>query len=144
MSAPAARGARRGANAIEFALTMPVFLALVLGIMDYGYLYSIQAGLDNAVSLACREGSKIDPGSGGNPQSVAQADLNARSAYFCNGACVAAVTNLSTGAWAIPNKTLRCAITRTGIQPLTGFVPYPTSLSSTSYYRLEWQRNAVN
>ena len=34
---------RRGANAIEFALTLPIFLALVLGTMDYGLIFMTQA-----------------------------------------------------------------------------------------------------
>lgn len=138
------QGPRRGANAIEFALTLPVFVALVMGIIDYGYLFSLQSGLDAAVSLACREGSKIDP-SRANPIAVAQSELNTRSAYFCNGACsTLTATDLSTGQWAIPNRTIECRAVMPNPPQLVGLVPYPTSIQSISYYRLEWQRPSTN
>src|SRR6476619_3535339 len=47
---------RRGANAIEFALTLPLFLFIVFATLDYGYLFAMQAMLDDAVVLSCREG----------------------------------------------------------------------------------------
>jgi Flp pilus assembly pilin Flp len=138
------QGPRRGANAIEFALTLPVFVALVMGIIDYGYLFSLQSGLDAAVSLACREGSKIDP-SMGNPIAVAQSELNARAAYFCNGLCSPlTATNLASGQWAIPNRTIECRAVMPNPPQLVGLVPYPTSIQSISYYRLEWQRPSTN
>jgi hypothetical protein len=34
---------------------------------------------------------------------------------------------------------LRCEATRT-MTSFTGLLPYPTEISSVSYYRLEWQR----
>lgn len=135
------RKGRRGGNAIEFALTLPLYLAMVLGIADFGYLYHIQAGLDNAVASACREGAKIDPDLN-DPVTVATAALNTRSAMFCAGQCSASVVDLNTGQWAPPDRTIQCSITR-NYSPLIGFVPHPTTLSSVSFQRLEWQRNPV-
>src|SRR5688500_16118035 len=111
---------RRGANAIEFALTFPVFLFIVLGLIDYGYLFAIQAGLDNAVALACREGAMTDPNVG-SPKPVAEAVLASRSTMFCSGACTApTVTDMQTGAYVPPNRTLKCEIYR-DMHPLSGF-----------------------
>jgi len=142
--ARATRG-RRGSNAIEFALTFPLFLVIVLGLIDYGYLFAIQAGLDNAVSLACREGAMTDPAVG-SPQGVASADLAARSAMFCSGSCTQTVTDMQTGAYVAPNRTIRCEVVRS-IDPITGFSGvgllssfYPNTIGSVSFYRLEWQR----
>lgn len=136
---------RRGANAIEFALTFPLFLMIVLGLMDYGYLFAVQAGLDSAVALACREGAMTDPNLG-SPSAVASADMAARASIFCAGSCSMTVTDLQTGAYVPPNRTLKCEITRT-IDPITGFsgvgafsMMYPNAIGSVSYYRLEWQR----
>ena len=42
----------RGAAAVEFALIMPVLLALVLGVVEFGHAYSVQTQL----SGAAREG----------------------------------------------------------------------------------------
>jgi Flp pilus assembly protein TadG len=139
------RGGRRGANAIEFALTFPLFLVIILSIVDYGYLFAVQAGLDNAVALACREGAMTDPAIG-SPSAVATAELASRSAMFCSGACTQTVQDMATGAYVPPNRTLRCEATR-NIAAITGFsgvgvlsAMYPDAIGSVSYYRLEWQR----
>jgi Flp pilus assembly protein TadG len=135
---------RRGANAIEFALTAPVFFAITMGIVDYGYLFMMQSGIDSAVSLACREGAKVDP-SRGNPSSIAQSELNSRAAYFCNGHCSTLTAVEMIGAqWAAPNRTLVCTAIMPNPPQLVGLVPYPTQISSVSYYRLEWQRATAN
>ncbi|MCA9493017.1 MAG: pilus assembly protein [Myxococcales bacterium] len=133
------RHSRRGANSIEFALTLPFYLFLVLGIMDFGYLYHIQAGLDNAAATGCREGAKVDPNAG-DPVSIASASMATTAALFCNGDCVQSVQDLNTGQWEVPDRTIQCTITRT-YTPLIGLVPQPATLSSTSFQRLEWQRN---
>ncbi|MCB9686118.1 MAG: pilus assembly protein [Alphaproteobacteria bacterium] len=133
------RQQRRGANAIEFALTLPLYLLIVLGIMDFGYLYHIQAGLDNAAATSCREGAKIDPNDG-DPVATASAFLTSRSALFCSGGCTMDVQDLNTGQWEPPDRTIKCGITRS-YTPLIGLVPHPATLSSVSFQRLEWQRN---
>jgi hypothetical protein len=133
--------ARRGANALEFALTLPIFLAIVLGLMDYGYLFAVQAGLDNAVSLSCREGAITDPKIG-TPIGQATADFAGRSAMWCGPGCTFNVQVMSTGQYAYPNQAVRCRVQR-NIVPLSGFVPYPNQVTSTSYYRLEWQDSAL-
>lgn len=135
--------ARRGANAIEFALTLPVFMALTMGIIDYGYLFMLQSGMDGAVSLACREGSKIDPNRG-SPAGTAQLELNNRSAFFCQGHCsTLSAVELGGPQWSAPNRTLQCTAIMPNPPPIVGLVPFPASISSVSYYRLEWQRAPV-
>lgn len=130
---------RRGANAIEFALTLPLFLTLVLGVLDYGFLFGMQAGIDSAATLACREGAMVDP-EFGSPTGEATSQFNNRAAFFCAGsACTFTVNDLNSGNFAVPNRSLHCTATRV-MSPLTGFVPYPTSISTISYYRFEWQR----
>lgn len=44
----------RGAQAVEFALIVPVLLLLVLGIIDFGYVFGQQLSLNQAV----REGAR--------------------------------------------------------------------------------------
>lgn len=54
----------RGTALIEFALTAPVFLLLLLGIVDYGWKYYAQHVLQGAVSNSARaatlEGNALD------------------------------------------------------------------------------------
>lgn len=136
---PRTTSRERGANAIEFAMTLPFFLMMVVGIMDYGYLFMNQAGLDNAVSTACRAGAITDPDYA-TPKTIAKTTLDSMSAMFCNNgtACTNTVNHLETGIYVIPNETLECKSVR-NIAPLVGFVPYPAKIQSISYYRLEWQ-----
>lgn len=128
---------RRGGNAIEFALTLPIFLAIVLGLMDYGYLFAVQAGLDNAVSLSCREGALVDPKIG-EPVPTSSAAFAGRSGMWCGPGCAFTATELLTGQYTRPNQSLRCRAARP-IAPLSGFVPFPAAVVSVSYYRIEWQ-----
>lgn len=55
---------RQGTAMVEFALTAPVFLLLLLGIIDYGWKYYAQHVLQGAVSNAARaatlEGNALD------------------------------------------------------------------------------------
>jgi hypothetical protein len=135
------RTSRRGGNAIEFALTLPLFLAVIVGLMDYGFLFAMQAGIDNAVSLSCREGAMVDPGfDPTGPATIAASQLDIRSALFCTGV-TCTKTAEETGELP-PNRTLRCEIVRP-MRPLIGFLPasmFPTSINSVSFYRFEWQR----
>jgi Flp pilus assembly protein TadG len=138
----AAVRSRRGGNAIEFALTLPLFLTILLGLMDYGYLFAMQAGIDNVTAMSCRDGAMVDP-SKSSPIAAANAEFAARSPMFCGGgACSWLASDLSTGDYAVPNRTLKCQVSRSMV-PLIGFLPpsmYPPTISSVSYYRLEWQR----
>lgn len=45
----------RGAAAVEFALVVPILLALVIGIMEFGRAYNIQTTLSNAA----RDGVRV-------------------------------------------------------------------------------------
>lgn len=49
-----ARLRERGAAAVEFALVVPILIALVLGIADFGRAYLMQSTL----SMAAREGAR--------------------------------------------------------------------------------------
>jgi Flp pilus assembly protein TadG len=54
---PARRGLAsdaRGATLIEFALLLPLFIALVVGIMQVGHVLWIQTALQHAVEMAAR------------------------------------------------------------------------------------------
>lgn len=48
---------RRGANAVEFALILPILLALITGIMDYGYSYAVRTVANTAARAGARAGA---------------------------------------------------------------------------------------
>lgn len=48
------RGKEKGAVAVEFALVLPVFLLLVLGIFEFGRAFNIQVSLSQAARESAR------------------------------------------------------------------------------------------
>jgi Flp pilus assembly protein TadG len=47
----------RGAEAVEFALVVPIFLLLVFGVVDFGYMINHDTMVNNASREGAREGS---------------------------------------------------------------------------------------
>lgn len=45
---------QRGAVAVEFALVLPIFLALILGVVEYGRAFSIQVSMAQGAREAAR------------------------------------------------------------------------------------------
>ncbi len=133
------RRARRGSNVVEFALTLPIFFGIVMALVDFGWLYATQAGIHNLAAMACREGAMIDP-EFGSPQATATSWITANSHLFCQTGCTVTVTDRDSGVNAVPNRTLECQITK-NFTPLVGLTAMPPALTTTSQYRLEWQRS---
>lgn len=48
-------GRRRGSTIVEFALVVPVFLALIIGIMEFGWLVKV----NHTIANATREGARF-------------------------------------------------------------------------------------
>jgi len=57
MSIRRRRRDERGASAVEFALILPIFLMLLFGIIDFGYMINRGSMLNNAARDAAREAS---------------------------------------------------------------------------------------
>lgn len=49
-----AEGRQRGAAAVEFALVLPILLALVGGIIEFSYIYNLQISVTQAAREAAR------------------------------------------------------------------------------------------
>jgi Flp pilus assembly protein TadG len=45
---------RRGAAVVEMAVVLPLLLTLVLGIIQYGYVFMVRQSLTHAANEACR------------------------------------------------------------------------------------------
>ncbi|HOA74487.1 MAG TPA: pilus assembly protein [Phycisphaerae bacterium] len=74
---------RRGAATVEMAVVTPILLGLLFAIIEYGWIFMLQANVTNAAREACRVG--ILPG-------ATDADIRARFAEAISG------TGLSEGA----------------------------------------------
>ncbi len=142
MSAGARRG-RRGAEAIEFALVAPVFITLVVGMMDVAWLYWTETSLDVSTHIGCRAGALVDPGVGetdlATVLSVTEAALveamTSHGLPGCDERCEATVAPFG----ARPGRALTCEVSYT-YTPLIGFAFGDLTLSSTQIVRMEWQR----
>lgn len=137
------RRLQRGNTAVEFALTLPVFTLMVLGMIDVSWLYFHRSALDTAASQGCRAGALIDPGRGnvnlGEVQSTTEEAL--LTALSSNGggdcdSCEVEVTTFGSN----PGTSLRCDVSR-DFTPVAGLVVSETTLSSTMVVRLEYQRD---
>lgn len=128
---------RRGANAIEFGLTLPFFLIILFGMMEYGWYFSRVALVNSAVLDGCREGSLVDERNG-DPAQVAtdrMTELLNASGETCGG-CVAIVRG------AVPNKVVECraSIQYPGLTGMFRNLGIPEEVGTLSQARLEWQR----
>ena len=133
---------RRGASSLEFALVLPVFLALLAGLLDYGWYLFQQAGLDAATQAGCRAGALVDPGEAdmdlGAALAVAEGEIAralAAGGSPCGGDCTYDITTEG----AAPARSLRCT-TRRSVAPLLGLSVRARSLEARSLARFERQR----
>ena len=133
---------RRGANAIEFALTLPVFVTVAFACVEYGWYFFEQAVVVEATRTGCRLGSVRHPDDPTEP-----ADEVARDAMLdrlrgewpsCTGAgdCRVDVAYDEDA-----GSDLLVCEAQVAHEPLTGLLPtVPSQLSSRTVLLLEQQR----
>lgn len=133
---------RTGNAALEFALLLPVFAALLVGILDYGWLFYHHAALDSATSTGCRAGSLLDPGMGEADMAAVQSrgetatsDALTALGIDCDGRCRTTATAFGTN----PARSLRCSL-QFDFDPLVGVYLDPVTMESLQVARLEYQR----
>jgi Flp pilus assembly protein TadG len=69
----ARRNPSGGGAAVEFALVLPIFLALVMGALDYGYYFFSAQVVTGAAREGARAGTMVDPSKGfGVAQPIAE------------------------------------------------------------------------
>ena len=127
---------RRGSSAVEFALTLPVFVMIIGMFADYGWVFFQKAMLDNAIHEGCRQGAVTDP-SRLDPHTVADTAIHDQMEAVgqpCGSGCT--VTLVDTGV--NPAVSLQCLIDRP-VTSLTGIAPVPASLQSMTLMRYEFQ-----
>lgn len=136
---------RRGNNAIEFVLCLPIWFAVVVAIIDFGWLFYHQTTLDAAANLGCRAGSLIDPGDA--DENIVQVEARATDRMtdaltnLGGGECITCTVDAYT-LGSPPGRSLRCDATRP-LQPLVGIFVDERLLQSKQIARLEWQREAA-
>ncbi len=136
------RKSRRGTNAIEFALTVPLFITLIIGIFEFGWFFWQKSTTIDAVRHGCREGSLYAqaPTDGSFAATdVAFDEMTSRLATtnLCSGSCVLSAYTSEVGA----TDFLFCNA-EVEYRSLTGFLPsalLPSHSRAESFVRLEVQ-----
>lgn len=142
MRRPSVRSTRAGSAALEFALTLPIWIALIFALVDFGYLFFRFSALDAAANVGCRDGAIVDPGEADQyinrvidrAYERMQGTLAALGDPDCTGCAFDAYT-----AGAAPQRSLVCVVSRE-FNPIIGLFVGPTTLVSTQVARLEWQQ----
>lgn len=134
---------RRGANAVEFALLLPVFVAVLAGAMELSWLFYQQSAVRSAVSRGCRAAAMMDPGSFESSMStmVGAARANVLGQYTASvGPCPSCASN-ATAVGTVPTRSLRCELTAPYIG-LTGLLGQRVAgdLQDSVVIRMEYQR----
>lgn len=124
---------RRGASAIEFALTLPVLTFILLAVIEYGTYFFQLTSMTNAVRDGCRLAVRAD-----DPITTAEAQTRAVLKGFgldCDAIPSCQVTATVT-AQASGYDTLRVAA-RFDYTQITGMVPSPDAVGAQMTMMLE-------
>lgn len=137
------RTRRRGANVIEFALTLPVFLLMIFGLIEFGYFFGRQAVLDVAILEGTRAGAIVDPATGADLEAIAEARIAEIASLMgggsCSYDCIDQVVDLVLPDDDYALRELVCDA-RCDTPGLIGMVPLPDVVRSRGRQLLEWQR----
>lgn len=135
------RRRRTGSNAIEFALTVPLFVLIVTAIMEFGWMFFVRSTVIHAVRDGCRAGAVIPFGEVPSPSDVAQqrmTDFLGGYSIDCRGSeerCGITVTTSGVS----PYETMNCTLD-IAYQPLIGMIPAPERLGARSVVMYEIQQ----
>jgi Flp pilus assembly protein TadG len=120
-----------GVSAVEFGLILPVLIILLLGMMDYGWIFYIQLNLTNAAREGARRGVVQDDFT--TATSVAQSTAEGYLSSMVNITTANVdITNSDAG-----TGEVRVDIHLNNFKPLIGLVPTPDSLHARSVMRWE-------
>ncbi len=129
------RRRRTGAAALEFALILPVFIAIVFGLADWSwYMYEWMS-----VDMAVNHGVRLGAGEKTSPEAVAlagvKADLTARRIHWAS-------TNLTATKVLASGKYTVKVVASIPFSAPFGLVPTPPSLACTA--SVAWYGNDVS
>lgn len=123
--------ARRGANAVELALTLPVLLMLITGMMDLSFVAALRYCASSAADHGARLGATTSRD--GDPETVARDGAAAKWTSF-GLPMTPTVVSFREG-----SPELVVVRLTVEAQPLVGLVPGITSFEVTRIRRMEQQ-----
>jgi len=135
---------RRGGNAVEFALTMPVFAVLLLAAIEFGWLFYLNSAVNSAVVYGCRRGSIVDPGfqekQQGTVTETAEREMRNELSLVGAGLFATSCEPEVEMFGELPARSLRCELS-CEFDALVGmFTDDTVDLRAGTSTRMEWQR----
>jgi Flp pilus assembly protein TadG len=131
-----ANARERGSAAVEFALVFPLFVTILFGILEYGWIFYQQFNLASAVRDGLRQGVTVGQTSTPDPKAFAVqralADLQVVGVSSSN------VTLTTQYNGTTPTKTLTLTAVM-AYHPLIGLVPVPAQIKYAMTMMLELQ-----
>lgn len=118
-----------GAAAVEFGLVLPLLMLILLGVLDYGYVYFVRLSMTNAA----REGARV--GVTRQASTAQTAAENAATTYLNNSGISGASVSATTPSDSAP--TVQVTVTIDPFNALVGFVPTPNKMSVSAAMRWE-------
>ncbi len=132
------RSAQRGAAAIEFALVLPILIAIIVAIMDYGWFFTENSRVVAATREGVRLGVTYATDETPTPQTAAANRINEVLTDYGFDTSSATVTTEYVGT--APEQMLRVTVTLP-YEPLVGMIPValPPNLNGSMTMLLELQ-----
>lgn len=125
------RTSRRASNAIEFALTLPVYLFFIAGVVDYGWYFNQQMVTTMVARDAARACSLVPLGDQVEPVGEAQGQVSLEIADL-QGTTDCTLTGTA------PDQQVSCNVQVT-FEPLLGLTPVPAAFDETVVMRMAIQ-----
>lgn len=114
---------RRGAAAVEFALVLPVLLALIFGLIDWGWFLFYRV----TYTMAAQRGVRLAAGAPMSRDPVALAEQEARAWLLAYGADPTGADIHAELVGSGADEEIQVTVSRT-YEPLIGLVPTPDLL----------------
>lgn len=127
---PSSRRLRRGSQAVEFALVLPVLVTMLLALVDYGWFFLRQALVVNSVRESLRFGSMQSPDAGDADGDCSPCTTGTADRIVSALATYSIVIDASEVTPTIIEVEGTCALSLTPtipFEPMVGFVPTPAS-----------------
>jgi len=115
----------RGAAIVEFAIVIPLLLALLFGVVDYGLWFNDSLSVRQGVAEVVRTASVRGSFSGCSGSGMGQVACGARKAMVTSGGTAYAKVFSTGDLWSRGGEVVVCGMV--DAKSFTGFVPLPAS-----------------